>query len=553
MQETVQLFTAPNGQLSAKAFLPDGTPRHLHSLVDPSIEGAFYKSLDWWGDVIVFAGLGLGYHIAPRAPQLPAKALLVAVDYYDACIDHCRKAVFSGLENRAVFISRATEQNKETAVGLVGQNPVPKIQVVKHPASFSLHQEFYETILDALMSRTNGAHAITNPAARASTIDKALLMHGNFFLEQEIAGALHANGIATGLFPYNDVSSPSLYENTLMRRLQEERPVAIVSVNMKGIDPDGVFESVTRRLGIPVFIWFVDDPRRIVPKRLSPPLVAPYTNFIAACWEKAYIPWLEQAGFSKVVYLPLATDPAIFHSVLPASPSVELGFVGTSMVDAYAGKIKEKFLWSESLAPLVEQASEKLLACPEYDVDGDLADFARRLSIPLQFSDIKNMSWLCALIIHTAGMKKRTMIVGGLMSEGIETFGDAAGWKQVLGPSIKTNPDVDYRRGLREVYRRICINVNSTSCQMPSAVNQRVFDIPASGSFVLSDNQKDLRDLFDIGKEAVVYENLADLKDKIRFYASHEEQRKRIIAAAQKRISGEHTYAKRIRDIVGMI
>ena len=223
------------------------------------------------------------------------------------------------------------------------------------------------------------------------------------------------------------------------------------------------------------------------------------------------------------------------------------------MVDAFAGKIKDKFLWSDSLAPLVEEMSPKLLINPFYDVDKEVAGYARKLSLTLPFSDVKNISWLCAYIIHTASMKKRKQIIGGLMSEGIETFGDEAGWKYLVGPSITTHPDVDYRHKLRDVYRDIRINVNVTSCQMPAAVNQRVFDIPCAGSFVISDAQKDLYDLFEIGKEAIVYESLDDLKEKIRFYKTHEEERRRIIDAAQKRILGEHIYAKRISDLLRFI
>jgi spore maturation protein CgeB len=150
-------------------------------------------------------------------------------------------------------------------------------------------------------------------------------------------------------------------------------------------------------------------------------------------------------------------------------------------------------------------------------------------------------------------MKKRKRIIGGLLGEGIETFGDEAGWKHLLGPSIRTNPDTDYRRQLCEAYRNIRINVNVTSCQMPTAVNQRVFDVPCAGSFVISDSQQDLYDLFDVGREAVVYETLEDLKDKISFFTKHEAQRSNVIDSARRRILGEHTYARRIAVLLGML
>ena len=88
---------------------------------------------------------------------------------------------------------------------------------------------------------------------------------------------------------------------------------------------------------------------------------------------------------------------------------------------------------------------------------------------------------------------------------------------------------------------------------MPSAVNQRVFDIPMAGSFVLSDDQNDLRELFDVPKEAVVYENLVDLREKIAYYLAHEKERTAVIDAARERIKNEHTYSIRIQKILQLL
>jgi spore maturation protein CgeB len=408
-----------------------------------------------------------------------------------------------------------------------------------------MRRRFYETVLDSLVSPGAEHTERRTPSSRGAG-DKALVMHGNFFLEEEVLNAFRQNTGNPEAFHYNDFTSPLEYENALLRKIQEVRPSLLFSVNMKGIDAGGIFAQAAARFDIPVVVWFVDDPRRILGTQLlsSPPSSPPSRPILAACWERAYIPWLKEAGFSTVRYLPLATDPALFHGAEAPSPSVELGFVGTSMVDEFAGKIKEKFLWTDRLAPLAD---------PAYNVDGDIITLAKHLGVSIPFSDAKNLSWLCAYIIHAASMKKRRLIVGGLADEGIELFGDAAGWKRLLGPGVKTRPDIDYRRGLADAYRSIRINVNMTSCQMPSAVNQRVFDVPAAGSFVLSDDQKDLHELFDVGREAIAYTGLEDLKDKIRFYRTHEAERVRIIAAARKRILVEHTYTQRIRSMLSSI
>jgi spore maturation protein CgeB len=547
MRDTVQLFTAQNGQTSAKALLPDGSVRHIHSLVDPAAEGAYYGDIDFWGSVIVFAGIGLGWHIARRIHGAPAGARLVVIDFYDECLEFCKKNVFTGMRNRIDYLSASTFGSEALGTGSPAHQAAPiQLQVIKHPASFDINRRFYESMLDRLFSSAETAGMRTAKVRRPEPAQKAMVMHGNFFLEEEVKNALQANEIEAQPFTYRRYGSSINYESALMRQIQEDRPSFVISINMKGFGGEEALVDITRRLGVPVVVWFVDDPRRIV----RPKPTASRDHVIAACWEKAFIPWLRHAGFGKALHLPLATDPALFSANSQTSPTCRLGFVGTSMVDAYAGNIRDKFLWTDSLTPLVEEVSDRLVEHPDFDVDANLADQARNLGINLPFSDAANLSWLSALAIHTASMKKRKAIVGGLVNEGIETFGDEAGWKRLLGPLVKTHPDIDYRTGLGDVYRGIRINVNVTSCQMPTAVNQRVFDIPCCGSFVLSDDQKDLHELFDVGREAIVYANLEDLKDKIRFYEKHESGRNAVIAAARKRISGEHTYRKRINDLL---
>jgi len=320
---------------------------------------------------------------------------------------------------------------------------------------------------------------------------------------------------------------------------------------MKGFDGNGQTGRIARRFGVPIVVWFVDDPRPILlnnGNHMGP-------DMTAFCWEKEHIPFLRDAGFHKTEFLPLACDPGQFVETLSvrslsASMATPLGFVGTSMVDRFAGNIRDKFLWSDSLSPLVETCAESLIADPALRVQESIPAIAEKLGIRLGFSDEKNITWLAAYIIHHASMKKRKTIVNGLLLQGIETFGDPAGWKELFGNAVVTHPNIDYRHELASVYRSIAININITSCQMPTAVNQRVFDVPMAGGFVISDRQQDLLTMFR-PQEIATYETIEDLREKVRFYLGHETERRKITDLAQKRILGEHTYAHRMRKITG--
>jgi spore maturation protein CgeB len=538
MQNALQLFTAQNGMMSARIVLPDTTTRHIHSVVDPSIESKFFKKFEFWGDLIVFTGIGLGYHITKKIKEIPSSSSLIVIDYFDELIALAKTGLFAGLPNSITFISASSALNLPPVV------VSKRVQIIKHPASFAIHSGFYESVLAKIHGETRAL-----PMADKKPRQSAMLLFGNHFLEEEIRSALCARNIEPVLFRYNNFSFGMEFENAFSRCIQENRPSFIMSINMKGFDGNGALAEITERFNIPVIIWFVDDPRPIVLHKRT----FIKSSMIALTWEKVYIDFLETLGFNKVFFLPLASDPTLFSRSTLAMPVVPIGFVGSSMIDDCAGNIREKFLWNDSLERLTDHASEKLITDPFFAVLENLPVLAKSLDVPMPFSDEVNLTWLCAYCLHKASMKKRKRIITGLLDQGIETFGDPGGWKRLIGANIKTNPNVDYRNALCDTYRKICVNVNSTSSQMPSAVNQRVFDIPLCGSFVISDKQKDLGEFFDMHKEIVTFETMDDLREKIRFYLSHETERRKIIAAAQLRIKNEHLYVHRIRRILELI
>jgi spore maturation protein CgeB len=81
---------------------------------------------------------------------------------------------------------------------------------------------------------------------------------------------------------------------------------------------------------------------------------------------------------------------------------------------------------------------------------------------------------------------------------------------------------------------------------MPSGVNQRVFDIPLCGGFVISDPQEDLGELF-ADDEVVTYSSVEHLKELVTRYTANEKERLVISERAMKRIKGEHTYYHRVK------
>jgi hypothetical protein len=85
------------------------------------------------------------------------------------------------------------------------------------------------------------------------------------------------------------------------------------------------------------------------------------------------------------------------------------------------------------------------------------------------------------------------------------------------------------------------------------AANMRLFEATGVGALLVTDNAKNLSDLFDLDREVVTYETPEDLIEKLRHYAEHDEEREQIATAGQKRTLREHTYAHRIPDLAEIL
>jgi spore maturation protein CgeB len=55
---------------------------------------------------------------------------------------------------------------------------------------------------------------------------------------------------------------------------------------------------------------------------------------------------------------------------------------------------------------------------------------------------------------------------------------------------------------------------------MKGAVNQRVFDVPVCGGFLLTDHRRQMESLFEPGREIVCYQEPGEIPDLVRHYLS---------------------------------
>jgi spore maturation protein CgeB len=84
-------------------------------------------------------------------------------------------------------------------------------------------------------------------------------------------------------------------------------------------------------------------------------------------------------------------------------------------------------------------------------------------------------------------------------------------------------------------------------------VNPRTFELASSNAFQLTDERSLLSEVFEVGKEIVTFHDLNDLREKINYYLTHEDERKQVVQRARERVLREHTYAHRIQQMLTII
>lgn len=334
----------------------------------------------------------------------------------------------------------------------------------------------------------------------------------------------------------------------------EFQPDFILTFNHLGISQsyNNVVTNIAESLGIPVASWFVDSPDVLIgyEQQHCSSIVHVFL------WEKTRVEEVKALGY-HASYLPLATDPLSFYPVKKkAIPKhllqykTHLLFVGAVSVN-YGLKLLARNIFPYALLKKLPQLYKEFCLSPIIGVK----EFLDTRNIPeydnLRVSEKKEFSAYFFFFMHTERRVKFMLDIIDLNP----TIAGEEGWHSVLPKSMfnKILPTVDYVLDLTCVYQLADINLNTTSPQMKHAVNQRVFDVPISDAFVLTDNQPALHECFDVGKEIICYNSIDELKELYRFYIRNPKARRKVIDAGRKRIQEEHLYIHRLQQMIDVM
>ncbi|MBD5553471.1 MAG: glycosyltransferase [Desulfovibrio sp.] len=327
---------------------------------------------------------------------------------------------------------------------------------------------------------------------------------------------------------YGSIAERSLPPDEWLASFGSHKPELALSVNFRGLDPEGRIFGFCRELDIPLAIWLVDNPWNLL------------TGIPLPWWRQArlfvtdasFIADLKRYGAKNARYLPLAAAQHMFGA-RPQREVAEPAFIGRS---AFPGR--ERFFAAvKQEAGLLAQAEAEMRA-------GKLPDFhwwQNRLDLPLwpgsQVRQISQGADICS------GSRRAHWAAQGLAA-GLSIIGDA-GWRELL-PGARILPPVDYYAQLPEIYARHACILNVTSLLLPGSLNQRHFDVWAAGGFLLTDGTAGLALFPDELTDKVTLAAPGEFGERLAFFQQRPALKAELGHAWRECLLAGHTYRHRL-------
>ena len=422
------------------------------------------------------------------------------------------------------------------------------------PVYARLDAAYYGAVRKAL--QTSASVNFWNRAARprfCQARPRLLLLTSKYFLMGELESACRELDVDFRMLSFPDETiASSEFIKALLESVVDFQPDCIVTLNHLGVDRDGVLMDLLERLRLPLASWFLDNPQLILQyyaKQRSPWL----TLFT---WDTDNIALLREQGFEHVHYLPLGTNPERFHPQnrmrAPQAWRCDVSFVGNSMRIKTGMRLKAG-RFPRAVLRRVREVAHQFRTSPERSVRTLLAQHFPEVcawfhALPC---DEDRLIYEATITWLATGMY-RADCVRQLLPFHPRIVGDA-GW-QVEFRHEAAPPEfiheLSYYDELPLFYVSSTINFNATSQQMKGAVNQRIFDVPASGAFVLTDWREQLPPLLEPGREIIAYRSPEEIPELTRYYLTHDTARQAITAAGRTRILAEHTWSRRMQTLL---
>jgi len=549
--ENIRLIETKQGDFTLKVCQDNGVSKTIHSLYDPEAEASSLVDnfkFDGKG-ILVVLGLGLGYHVAELAKKYRS-AHIIVVESEQEIFNLAREHGPALPDHIEIITAQMSSDVLRTISRRQLQRGLAPIAVFPLSSAVSVFPNYYSPLLESLRKTASVRiwDRLRYPKFKSEKII-CLLIDSGYFLVQEVEKALQSLNHGVVRISVRKESDNDDLISELMQTIVENRPDFILTLNHLGFDEAGELASFLKSIEMPAASWYVDSPQLII--RAFEKNISPYVSLFL--WDRSYLADMRDMGFESLTHLPLATDENMFkpyeakkHKKKIDRYRCNVGFVGNSMIEPVQEWVDKN---RQLLHPVIEKVAEAMGS------RGITFEEAMKILPNPDKQDVqslskKEMAQFEAAVLWKATLLYRLSCIQRLEECGLTIHGDR-GWNDLISSSrVTLNAPLNYYKALPLFYNACTINFNATSLQMREAVNQRVFDVPACGAFLLTDQKESLNDLFDVGNEIITYSDKDEIPEVADFYLRHPDKRQVIAQKGRERVLKDHTYRKRLAAMI---
>ncbi|MFH0703123.1 MAG: glycosyltransferase [bacterium] len=255
-------------------------------------------------------------------------------------------------------------------------------------------------------------------------------------------------------------------------------------------------QKTIKEFDIPIIHYFADAPNSNFAHSGNLELfkILNDSGNIVFCWDKQYLSLFSD----KASYLPLGINPDLYsvNKIILENPEKDIVFAGRPLTN------RRLILLSE----IVKNFPDKL----------EIYSYKKHFETSVE------------------EMEKMDL----LASDALESY------KNSYRGFLETERD------LAKVYANSKIVLNITMDQGLSSMNYRVFEVLATGAFLLTDYKKDTADYFSEKEELVFYRNKEELIKNILEYLKNDSERIRISKNGKDKVLKYHTFKQRANKIL---
>lgn len=322
----------------------------------------------------------------------------------------------------------------------------------------------------------------------------------------------------------------------------------------------GVISDACMECGTPYVSWTCDSP-----------LISMYhasvfnSNNFLFIFDKVQYCYFKNAG-ANAYYMPLAANPRFSPEESANTCSdANVNINDFSSEISFVGSLYEKNSYDEiedKLPPYLQGYFDAAMNM-QADIFGEnLFDRLLTTDILAQLSGIidfkcssRSMSDL-ALVFNTTFLgfkmanRERIGCLGLLgRSHEVKLYTDS----NIPIEGVRNMGSVGYHTDMVKVFQNSDINMNFTIRNIRSGIPLRIWDVLASGGFVLTNFQAELLSFFENGRDIVWFDSIDDMLRKADYYLEHEEERLEIARLGHEKALREHSYEKRLAQITATV